>query len=181
MTKVTVAFGSFIVGAVFGSLFLGIHTSTLAQARSSSLSSDGKPYNMVGMIDEASKGEAVGFSPNGLPNVPPIMMRVSRLKITNGGSQTIDGLLCDNCEFHDATLKYSGGAFQFTNFKFTGTTKVEVSGAAANTFAFMRLMNAIAAGSPAPKVEPNKPLEQIAIAKVAFTASLRSPFIGPGK
>ena len=180
MTKVALALGSFTVGAVLGSLFLGIHTSTSAQA----LSSDKHPYDLVEITDGVpAPTEAIGTIPNGVPQVPPILIRVSRLKITNGGVQTIDGMLCDDCEFNNATIKYSGGAYSVARSKFTGKTTFLVSGAAANTLAFLRLMDAIEAGSSAPKIAPNQPLEQIAKARenTSLLATLRSPFVGNGK
>jgi len=94
--------------------------------------------------------------------------------------QPLDGLDCRGCKFNNVTLRYSGGAYNLDNAQFSGTTRLVLEGAAANTLAFLKLLNGLSTGIPLASLPPNKPLERKARAKkpdakIDFTA----PFIGP--
>jgi hypothetical protein len=94
--------------------------------------------------------------------------------------QPLDGLDCRGCKFNDVTLRYNGGAYNLENAQFTGTTRLVLGGAAANTLAFLKFLNGLSTGIPPASLPPNKPIKRKAIAKeplpkIDFTA----PFIGP--
>jgi hypothetical protein len=155
MSKVTVALGSFIVGAC--SMFLvlsGNHASTLEQP---------------------VLAQAPLFDAGGVPVVPPIKMRLDNMTL-KGLVYQLDGLSCDRCTFVDMTLTYAGGAFSFANCKFDGTTRVVLSGAAANTLSVLPLLEALTKGVPPKPPIPKKPTEQTATAKQLMTISFASPY-----
>jgi hypothetical protein len=94
--------------------------------------------------------------------------------------QSLDGLECHNCNFNDADLRYSGGAFNLENVKFTGTIRLVLDGAAANTVAFLDLMKRISPGAPVVSPAPQTPIKKKAITKRPSTPiSFTPPFIGP--
>ena len=155
MSKITVALGSFIIGAcsmLF--LFSGNHAPAFAQS---------------------APTQATASELNGEPTMPGIRGNLSGSTFTNV-RQPLDGLLCKGCNFENATLTYAGGTFTLTNCKFSGTTRVMLSGAAANTVSVLPLLIAISKGVSPAQPTPNKPIEKEAIAKQLTTVSFSSPY-----
>jgi hypothetical protein len=156
MSKVTIALGSFVVGACCMFLILsGKNTSTLAQERAPLIS-----------------------APDAIPSVP--MMELIHLGGTiSGAVQQIDGMDCTNCVLVGSTLRYGGGAFNFSNAKFSGVTRVELSGAAANTALFLNIVQQLGLGKPpqpTPPAQPNTPITRMADVKQPITFSFASPY-----
>jgi hypothetical protein len=88
----------------------------------------------------------------------------------------VDGADCTDCDFSNAVLQYGGGAFKFTRFKFAGPVRVNLTGAAANTVAFLSLVQALAASQQPPKPTPNSPLLKTASIKEPMTGDFASPY-----
>ena len=157
MSKVAIALGSFILGActmLFSVALLGSHTSTFAHS--------------------SAQLRAIGTG--GEPTVPGITMHAEHFGLAGGLLQSIDGLDCKDCKFSDVTLEYSGGAFQLTNFPFSGPLRVNLKGAAANTVAFLNLVQAIAASQRPPEPKPNSPIIKTATIKETMTGDFASPY-----
>jgi hypothetical protein len=126
MRNITVAVGSFIVGAIFMSV-LGNHTSTLAQ----------EPKSPPGLMKVAGA----------VPVVPPFRnMTIEDAGIV-GATHLVDGILCLRCSFKDTTFEYGGGEFAILNPRFSGTTSIKLVGAAENTATFLSLFGLL--GCPA--------------------------------
>jgi hypothetical protein len=95
--------------------------------------------------------------------------------------QQLDGLNCVDCTFDDASLTYGGGPFRFVNAKFSGATNLTFAGAAANTLALLRLLEAVPRSTAPTPYPPNEPINRTSVApkqpvpKIDFTP----PFIGP--
>jgi hypothetical protein len=135
MRNVTVALGSFIVGAMSMSL-LGNHTSTLAQA----------PERAHGSINIEGA----------VPIVPPFMNNtVDGASFGGGKAYLVDGILCRRCIFKDATLVYGGGEFAILEPRLSGHIDIKLDGAALNAATFLNLFGLL--GCPAnnmPKINP---------------------------
>lgn len=96
--------------------------------------------------------------------------------------QSIDGLDCRGCDFENVRLTYGGGAFNLENPRFSGTTTLTLTGAAANTVAFLKLMEQVGNGLPG---LPNDVLRPHTPVKRRFTAkkpmkhmTVTAPYIG---
>jgi hypothetical protein len=165
MSKITLALGSFAVGLLVGSLFLGSHTVTFAQAPSSLPSAPpatARKYQFTDVSVSGATGSGIEFGKEAVvPGLGPALLRLH----VNGGAQVLDGLDCDDCDFIGATLKYAGGAVRLKNPLFSGIVRVELTGAAANTAALLPLLSAIAAGQTPNPVNPNKPILETASLK----------------
>lgn len=120
----------------------------------------------------------IGFSPDKEPSIPGLGPKLPPLTITaepeNPAPQILDGLDCDGCVFNNALLKYSGGAVRLERASFTGTTTLELNGAAQNTVAVLNLLGYIAKGGKifAPSRKP--PIRK-ATAKTAVKGDFQSP------
>jgi hypothetical protein len=126
----------------------GSHTSTFAQTRSTAV-----------------------------PVVPDLELAVSEDSVFDGVRVPLDGFFGRHNQFGNVTFEYGGGAFRLQNCKFDGPIRVSLKGAAANTFVFLQLMQAIEAGRQPQPVVPRKPLEQLVEIKQAVTTQdLISPF-----
>src|SRR5713101_3579343 len=138
MSKTAIAFASFALG-VLTSLFLfsGSQASILAQAPPSQAPPSQAPLIIGG---------------SGVPTVPPISSHFTDFGLAvPGGAFGVDGSECVRCVFNGAVLRYGGGNFQFTDFKFSGPVRFELTGAARNTVIFMQLVQALAASQAPPK------------------------------
>jgi len=143
MSRITLAFGSFAVGLLLGSMFLGSHTSTLAQEPS----------------------HTIGVGGGGVPVVPPISQHFTDFGVAGSVMAfNVDGAECVRCTFNSPVLRYGGGNFQFTDFSFSGPVRVELTGAAKNTFVFLQFVQGLAAGQVPPK-RPSGPQIQTAAVK----------------
>jgi hypothetical protein len=98
------------------------------------------------------------------------------------GSQQLDGFDCRHCVFKDVRLGYGGGAYHLEDATFSGTTSLVLTGAAANTVAFLQFMQGIAKGLPGVPAPSNRPIERKTIAKKTMTKmAVTAPFIGRSK
>lgn len=151
MSKVTVAFLSFIVGAVssfaFSSSF-GSRASTLTQS----------------------------LSARAVPVVPPLSNVTSAGNLIRGNF-LLDGVNSEGDTFDNATIVYGGGSFRLIQPKFLGgPIRLRLVGAAPNTGYLTTFLQLVEAGRhPTPSV-PGKPLEQLVQIKRATTADLISPY-----
>ena len=139
MSKVTLAFGSFIVGAICGSFALSlIHTSTRVQASQAPT----LPASTLSM-------------PAAIPVVPPLQY-FGHGDSVGGAVQQLDGFSCEDCTITAGVLTYGGGAFSFPNAKLPRNVRVILTGAALNTFTLLRATGAIPnPASPLPVVPPS--------------------------
>jgi hypothetical protein len=158
MSRVTVAVGSFIAGVSSTLLFLalsGSHTSTLAQE------------------PRRSGFEITGQEPIVKP-LPGIAF--TRGKLYGPIEQSLDGLNCDSCLFDNVSFTYAGGAARIINPKFSGTTRLVLKGAAANTMATVAFLQAMLQNQQPPAVNPNAPIIRTATTKEVFVADLVTPY-----
>jgi hypothetical protein len=167
MSKVTIAFASFAFGVLTSFLvFSGSQASILAQAPSPQ-SPAPAPQTLAPLL----MGGA------GIPTVPPITQHFTRVGLAVPGTAFgVDGSECVSCVFNGMTLRYGGGNFQFTDFKFSGPVRFELTGAAANTVIFMRFIEALAASQAPPKpTMQNAPIIKTAMVKETVTGSFGTP------
>jgi hypothetical protein len=180
MSKMTVAICAFILGAC-SSFLLNIRAPIVAASALNPQASAPRPQRTIfhgGGAGNSGTGVLIqGAIPSFIPleNTPIF----EDFTFFNTG-QPLDGLDCRGCKFNDVTLRYGGGAFNLDNTQFSGTTRLVLEGAAANTLAFLKLMNGLSTGIPPASLPPNKPVERRArakkpVPKIDFTA----PFIGP--
>ena len=154
MHTVTLALGSFIVGAFCASLLLGgIHTPMSAQ------SAFAQPSTLV-------------QADNKIPVVPPGITQLSNVSAGPVSKQQLDGIACKNFELKAREMKYGGGNFAFDHCTFNGVVTVELTGAAANTMAMLQVLSHLRQPS-VPIPNPNTPrIETIKLEKpltVTFT------------
>jgi hypothetical protein len=134
----------------------GSHASTLAQAPPA----------------KAPGSEPLIAGGGGTPVVPPISQHfkdfgLSAVPLPFG----VHGTECDGCVFSGVTLRYGGGNFQFTDFKFSGPVRVEFVGAARNTLIFVNFIRDLAASQLPKKPSPNAPITQLATIKQTMTGT----------
>ena len=131
-----------------------------------------------------SKGATIPvFIKGAVPVVPNILKTpvFTGFQATSG-TQALDSLDCRDCFFDNATLTYGGGAFNLVGLKMTGTTTVKLTGAAANTYAFLKFMDRIGKGVEGVSFPRNRAIEQKTITKKPMTKmTVTAPFIGPGQ
>lgn len=153
MSKLTIAFLSFIVGGVSSFMFFasfGSRASTVVQ-------------------DVVIEGA--------VPIVPPL-----RAGGTSGsdfrGTFALDGINSAGDTFNNATVKYGGGAFRLIQPKFSGgPIRLELVGAAANTLYLIQFLQAVEAGRHPNPAIPRKPLQKTAeIKQAVITTDLISPY-----
>lgn len=137
MTRTALAFGSFIVGAVFGSLALSlIQTSTRVQA-----------------FQEPRTSMSI---PGAEPTVPPLRVHMVGGGIGGGEVQALDGLDCERCSVAATVITYGGGAFRCVDCKIQ-SKGLQLKGAALNTLNMLRFVGAIPT-PVAPKVPERSPM-----------------------
>jgi hypothetical protein len=130
MSGKSLALGSFIAGLCVGLsfMFLGSHTSINAQ-----ISSLG--------------GAAINLAP-WVPTVRPIGDIVVTGEL-RGASQPLDGLHCENCRIAARVITYGGGEYNLQNVRIL-TERVQLKGAALNTFRFLQSIGVVKAPQPPP-------------------------------
>ena len=139
MSKITVAFGSFALGALCV-FFLGNHASTFLGP----LAAQPTPRQF-----EANQW---------VPRVPPIGLALAEGNITDRGATIdIDGLNSRGDTFHDATLVYGGGAFHMEHATFSGNNQIALIGAAANTATFLNMFGMIGCPAAKPQAPTSNP------------------------
>ena len=159
MSKLTVALVSFSLGVVITLSLVGSRAFTFAQ--------------------EPPKPMPVLAGGAGTPLVPPITQHFSNFGASVPGTAFgVDGVECVKCSFNGMTLRYGGGNFQFSDFKFSGPVRFELTGAAANTVIFMRFVKALAANQkelPQPELSRNAPIVEVIQVKDQITGSYGTP------
>lgn len=157
MRTVTVAVLSFILGATLTSLY-GSQTSA--------------PHAPV------QSAQTPNVDAGRTPVVPPGIGIRSQFSIASGGVVVLDGFGCTGCEFHSITLRYGGGVYELNGSKFAGDVKFELTGAAANTVAFLSNIGVICVMTPPPAKapNPNRPIIEMAKFDKPVTVTLRSPY-----
>ncbi len=153
MSKVTLALGSFILGMVCASV--GIHTSTVVHAFAQSSAPSTPPQTRP----------LVGFGK--MPEVPPLGPLQTGFDAEDTGTISLDGMNCKDCIFKNVTLIYGGGAYSCSNCSFSGVRRVELRGAAFNTFILLQHIGAITGAPQQEQQNPNSP-------KI-FTTDLKQP------
>jgi len=114
-----------------------------------------------------------------IPRVPPLPASVIQGAKFDDGSQSLDGLNCSQCSFKDTELIYAGGSFRLQDIKVSGTTRLTLTGAAANTLALLSFLRGIEVGISVPPSKPQKPARIASIAKKPMTKlDFSPPFIG---
>ena len=157
MRIVTVALGSFIVGALCVS-FWGSHTSTLSQPL----------FAQTAIHIEGT-----------VPVVPPLR------HITSSGGKykavkfEVDGIESTGDTFTGVTFVYGGGAYKLADATVVSPVNFEFTGAAANTVVFLSQFGMI--GCPAshpqePTINPNSPVMKTAKLASPYRGDLVSPF-----
>jgi hypothetical protein len=146
MSRVTLAFGSFLLGLCVMYLF-GSHTSTIVQ-RVLAQETHKPPITQFGIVIE-----------NAEPRLPPLGPFMQRgLLGSKVRFQQLDGLNCDGCVITAEALTYAGGVYSCPRCKLT-VDRVELRGAALNTLTFLMQVGVV--GQPAtpstPKGEPFNP------------------------
>jgi|ERR1039457_1260083 hypothetical protein len=116
---------------------------------------------------------------NSVPIVPPLSnLTLHSIGIVNEG-QILDGLTCEDCDFINANLMYGGGSFRLKNIKVSGTTRLTLTGAAANTEALLNFFKGIELGTVVPASTPEVPIKKATVAKKPMTKlDFTPPFIG---
>jgi len=138
MNKVTVAFGSFIVGILCGLLaFSLVQTSTRVQA--------------FQQPPQAQAPPSVISMPGAVPVVPPLQF-FGEGSTVGGAVQQLDGFSCERCTIAVPVFTYGGGAFRLPGSKVPRNVEIRLTGAAQNTFNLLRMTGAIP--NPAPVAPP---------------------------
>lgn len=142
MSKVMLALGSFVIGAICGSMSPSfIHTSTWAQAQSP---------------QEPSLPSSTIQNLSAVPVVPPIWY-FGKGDSIGGAAQQLDGFSCEGCTVTTPLLIYGGGSYSLSNTKFPKDVEVRLVGAAENTFKFLIFTGAIPAPAPPqPALPPDR-------------------------
>jgi len=180
MSKATVAVCGFILGACCAFL-LSNRTQIVAASTTNPQTSESNSHRNVfrgGGAFGATTGVLIeGAIPRFIAlEEAPIF---EDFTISGASNQPLDGLACRNCTFNDTVLTYSGGPYNLEKAQFLGTTRWILKGAAANTFAFLQLMNGISKGVPTASLAPNKPVQRKATAKkVLPKMNFTAPYIG---
>ncbi|SRR5712692_3366964 len=170
MSKVTLALGSFIVGAcstwlVLGSQSFGSQTPTTVQGRST-FKGGGVRHSNRGVGLEGSEPTFQSFL--AFPKFDDFTFE--------DVTQSLDGLDCTNCTFKDVSFEYAGGAYNLINCSFSGGTRVVLKGTAANTLSILPLLQAITSGHPPEPPKPQTPMLKTAKAQSPITINFTSPY-----
>ena len=155
MSKIALALGSMVLGAIisFGFGGMGSQTSAIAQLPS------GPRGFVFGGVE---------------PEVPPIKAQISN-SVISGGIQSLDGINCVNCSFENVVIEYAGGSYRLVNVRFSGKTTFVFKGAALNALNMKALVDSLLQ----PKQSPtpfNKPIPRI----VEMTTPILTTWLSPG-
>ncbi len=138
MSKVTLALGSFIVGACFAfAISAGTQTSTWAQ--------------MAG-------GTSLVVIPAAEPVVPNLISVFSGMKLTSGKFQQLDGIDCEHCIIDSPVLTYAGGLYRLNGAVSARPMRLVLKGPALNTWGLLNQLGAFRT-TPSPPFSPPKFLE----------------------
>jgi hypothetical protein len=168
MKNLTLALGSFVLGAAFMFLF-GNHTSTVRQAGLAFAQMPAHPVPPAARIGNA-------FT----PIVPPPPRALTDGNVMENQRVYLDGLVESNSDLRNVTLVYGGGAYNLRNARVSGPIGFELIGAAANTAQFLSMFGLI--GCPAkqqvPQNNPNAPIMERADLEKDLRGNLITPYSG---
>lgn len=149
MSKVMLAFGSFIVGVCCASLILaGIDTSTLAQS------------SVVG-------GKA-------RPVLTALPSDVTMNGVVLSSAWLLDGINCARCTFKNADLEYWGGPVRCENCSFNGAVRLRLKGAALNAVFTTLWFKALAESGKPNNPRPKPPITTLTLNN-AITTDFETP------
>jgi hypothetical protein len=163
MSKVTLALGSFALGACVS--FLGSHTSIITHWEF--------PVSAQTTPSVPPKAPSPALLIVGAePTVPQIGLRITGGEF-KGPIQPLDGLNCARCSIEAPVLTYAGGQFNCVECKIR-SQRVEFKGAALNTFNLLKTLGAFGTPKQTPYIDPNAPRVLIAADKRAQAITLVS-------
>jgi hypothetical protein len=149
MSKAAIAIGAFIIGLFCSASFSAPQSEHQGASRPTLnwpdwhgvVFTDGRANNIVG--GKPVNLEATWAVPffNTLDHMPVF----KRFAISNS-TQSLDGMNCEDCQFESASLRYGGGVVNLKGSTFSGTTELQLEGAAANTVALLEFLKAIPGG-----------------------------------
>jgi hypothetical protein len=94
-----------------------------------------------------------------VPVVPPhVGVTVNGADIMGSSTYGVDGVRCNGCRIHDATIEYGGGVYDFQSTTVELPVRIVLKGAALNTAQFLQTFGLL--GCPAkatPHVNPDAP------------------------
>jgi hypothetical protein len=96
----------------------------------------------------------------------------------NATAQQLDGLDCRDCNFRNVQFTYGGGVYRLVNAKFSGVTSISLVGAAANTLAFLQLLQGMSQGNATRAPSKNKPIVRQSVTKTKLKIDFSAPYIG---
>lgn len=176
MSRASMAIAGFVLGCLCSTLF----SEPQAEHKGSSTPSVNWPdLHGTVFVGGGVANAGTGVDHGGIGSVPffntldhmPIFKKYSFVST----GQSLDGLNCEDCQFNNAGLRYGGGVLNLKGSTFSGTTELQLEGAAANTIALLEFLKAIPEGQLKYKLPiPNKPITR----KFASTAT-PSPTRGP--
>jgi hypothetical protein len=113
-----------------------------------------------------------------VPVVPALIPTFMRMHDTvqYDGPMRLDGLKCDACVLAAPSIVYGGGAFDVRNSVFVGIKRIDFTGAAANTLAFLHFLDAVHSNQEPPKPKNNLPISNTDLPDKRFTIDLASPY-----
>jgi len=176
MSKATIAIGAFVLG-LFCSAALSVPQSE--HPGSSRPTVNWPDWHGTVFMGGSAAGAGNAVNLEGIGAVPFFntlnhMPTFKRFTISKSG-QSLDGLNCEDCQFEGARLRYGGGVVNLKGSTFSGTTELELEGAAANTVALLEFLKAIPEGGLKYKLPtPNRPITK-------KFASTRPPAPAPEK
>jgi hypothetical protein len=169
VAKLVLALTAVVLGAC-SMLIFGSHTSTWAQSAQLPPASNKLVIKPGSLIVAPVEGVVPTVaSIDVMPRYDGFTFEDKRLEL--------DGLDCVNCVFKNVVLTYGGGPFNLSNVTFSGTTRIELTGAAANGLKILPLVDAINRGrliEPAPN--PNRPIVKMAIAQTPLSTTWESQY-----
>ena len=134
--------------------------------------------NVICIFGEPHIDVGTGIQDPAIPVVPPLQHNDFARGRFFGVTQQLDGMECKECIFKDVVLEYSGGAYTLENCSFSGTIRVVLKGASANTVVILPLLEALGSGKPPVAPIPKRPVDRLTTAKNVMTISFSSPYSG---
>ena len=150
MRTIPVALGSFMLGAL-AMFFCGSHLSTPQSV-----------YAQAPVRDKAA-----------IPVIPPLHHAVMKGGLVTDMAYAVDGMEAKGTRFTNVTFEYGGGAYKLENATIVPPINVSLTGAAANTAAFLSAFGLLGC----PTAEPPRPEGSINQA-ITKTSSVRRPIHG---
>jgi hypothetical protein len=159
--KLTIAFGSFMLGVFCTALGVG-KSSPMAFART----------------QESTPGRVNSYIPVVVP-LGTYNRSLSTGNVQMNQTVLIDGRNSVQEMFDNSTLVYGGGSFRMEDFLLTGTTNIQLIGAAANTAQFLEIFGLLNRAAPnSPPSPPQAPAMNTPIHKTTKT-TIKGDFVSP--